>query len=520
MPTRRSSGPLALALSAIFAGAAGASPPLAEEPLTVIDWLGQTQSQVLPDTVLLEPPTAGSAARPEISVTPLEALLPPIGLVTPSATGLPIDLWRGSAPQDIARLLRDVPVHNSPAMQSLLFTVILSESRPLPGGDDAILLARLDRLIDLGAIDPAQALAEQAGPSETRARFDRWFDSTLLTGDEDRACAALTAAPYLAPDYSARIFCAARRGDWPTAALMLESAHALELLDPPALALLDRFLNPDIFEGAAPLPAPDNPDPLTFRLFETIGERQPTAPLPRAFAAADLRDIAGWKAQLEAAERLTRVGALNPNQLLGLFTERKPAASGGIWDRVRALQTFETALRGNRSDPGTSTALDDALQSAWEAAQASRIEVAFADLFADDLGRARLQGEAAELAWRIRLLARSYELAAHNPPSRSAEDLFLAALAQGRPAEVQPPSDLSASIATGFAADAEMPVSIARLLDNGQLGEAILQTIELFAHGADGNLGDLSAALVALRAMGLEDTARRAALQLLLLDRH
>jgi hypothetical protein len=93
-------------------------------------------------------------------------------------------------------------------------------------------------------------------------------------------------------------------------------------------------------------------------------------------------------------------------------------------------------------------------------------------------------------------------------------------LAQGRPAEVQPPSDLSASIATGFAADAEMPVSIARLLDNGQLGEAILQTLELFAHGADGTLGDLSAALVALRAMGLEDTARRAALQLLLLDRH
>ena len=48
---------------------------------------------------------------------------------------------------------------------------------------------------------------------------------------------------------------------------------------------------------------PGAPDPLTFRLFETIGERLPTAALPRAFAHADLRDVAGWKAQIEAAER-------------------------------------------------------------------------------------------------------------------------------------------------------------------------------------------------------------------------
>lgn len=533
------------ALSAFLISTFCGGPALTQAPLTVIDWLGQPDSAApLPSTVLLEPPVTGSAARPAITVTPLQALLPSIGLVAPSATGLPIDLWHGSDPNDIAALIRTVSVQGNPAMQSLLFTLLLSESRPLKPQGDVILLARLDRLISLGASDPAQALVEQAGPSATTARFRRWFFTTLLSGDEDRACAALVAAPFLAPDYRTSIFCAARRSDWPTAALMFESAHALELLPKAQLDLLDRFLNPDVFDLAPPLPLPDNPDPLTFRLYEAIGERLPTAPLPRAFSAADLRDVAGWKAQLEAAERLTRAGALNPNQLLGLYTDRTPAASGGIWDRVAALQRFEAALNS-----ANSAEVANALPAVWQAMQQAGLEVGFADLFSTQLARFNLSGEAAKLSWRIRLLAPTYEIASHSPPDDSLENSFLAALAQGTPG--QPGSDLSApadpagepsqkpqaesaqpaaaarsghsplmlSIMKGFDDDAEVPVKIRRLLDNGQLGEAILRTMDLFARGAQGNLGDLSNSLAALRAVGLEDTARRATLQLMLLER-
>lgn len=531
-----------LSCCVLYAGAAAAQAPL-QAPLTVIDWLGQPDSAApLPNTVLLEPPVTGSAARPQITVTPLQALLPPIGLVPPAATGLPIDLWRGSDPIDIADLIHGVSVQGNPAMQSLLFTLLLSESRPLQADGDTVLLARLDRLITLGATDPAQALVEQAGPTTSPDRFRRWFFTTLLSGDEDRACAALIAAPYLAPDYRARIFCSARRGDWPTAALMLESAHALDLMPKAHLDLLDRFLNPDIFELAPPLPLPIKPDPLTFRLYEAIGERLPTAPLPRAFSAADLRDVAGWKAQLEAAERLTRAGALNPNQLLGLYTDRSPAASGGIWDRVAALQRFEAAMNSASSD-----AVANALPAVWKAMQLAGLEVGFADLFSTQLARFKLSGDANELAWRIRLLAPSYEIASHSPPSSSPENDFLAALAQGTPglpgsnatsepesdpaegsissAVTQPPmpqgfSPLSQSIIRGFSDQAEIPAKLQILLDNGQLGEAILRSMDLFARGAQGNLGDLSHALAALRAVGLEDTARRATLQLMLLERN
>ena len=169
----------------------------AEDPLSAIGWLRQAPPRDLPGTVLLEPPVSKTALNPEIEVTPLEELASAIGLVPPEVTGLPLDVWQGSEPDRLARAIAEVPVQDSPAMQTLLYTLLLSETRPPPGPDaaEALLLARIDRLIKLGATDPAQALVQLAGPTDSAARFRRWFDATLLTGDEDRSCAALTAAP-------------------------------------------------------------------------------------------------------------------------------------------------------------------------------------------------------------------------------------------------------------------------------------------------------------------------------------
>lgn len=506
--------PIRPALFALFLPAAAA----AQEPLAAIEWLKQNGPTVLSGPVLLEPPVSVTALRPDVDVSALDAVAQPVGLVPDNVTGLPHTLWADSDASQLARLIANAPVANSPAMQTLLYTVLLSETRAPPGPKAAeiLLLARIDRLLDLGATDPAQALAEQVGPHTSAALFERWFDATLLTGDEDKSCAVLITNPYLAPDYAARIFCAARSGDWQTAALTLEAAHALDLLPRAQLDLLDRFLSPDVFEGSAPLPAPVDPDPLTFRLFETIGERLPTASLPRAFATADLRDVAGWKSQLEASERLARTGALSPNRLLGLYTDRLPAASGGIWDRVHALQQFETALNANSAAATAKT-----LPSVWQAMRSVHLEVPFAALFADALAKQKLTNPVAqELAWHIRLLSADYEAAAAQPPEVTAKTNFLMTLAQGEPGRAVAPSVTAQAISDGFAATAEPPTQLQLALDAGQLGTAILQGIKLFDSGARGNPDDLTAALATFRAVGLEDTARRAALELMLLDRH
>lgn len=514
MPTRRRARAGAL-LGAVLSlpGAA-----LAETPLSAIDWLRNGHAVTLPRTVLMEPPVTDTAARPEIEVSPLEDLRLPLGLVSPQVTGLPVTLWDTSPVEVLTQEIARAPVARSAAMRTLLYTLLLTEARAPAhaGAEEALLLARIDRLMDLGAVDPAQALAALAGPSRSAALFARWFDASLLTGDEDVGCAMLKDLPHLAPDQAAAIFCTARRGDWETAALMLEAAHALEVLPRERLDLLDRFLSPDVFEDAPPLPAPGTaPSPLDFRLFEAIGERLPTTSLPRAFATADLRDVAGWKAQLEAAERLTRYGALSANQFLGLYTERRPAASGGVWDRVAALQRFETAL-----GTGSAQAVAKTLPTVWQAMRGAGLAVPFAELFADRLAALPgLDPETAALAWRIALLSPGYEAAARRPPDDRADHGFLAALAQGRPDRAPPPDPRAETVAEGFRDPAALPADLRTDYTQGRLGAVILALIARFDSGLRGNSGDLVAALSGLRAVGLEDTARRAALQYLLLER-
>tara|TARA_R110000787_G_scaffold188261_1_gene300065 strand:- start:740 stop:1804 length:1065 start_codon:yes stop_codon:yes gene_type:complete len=350
--------------------------------------------------------------------------------------------------------------------------------------------------------------------------FDLWAELSLLVGTEDTACGALSREPHLTQDMGLGIFCAARNGDWDTAALTFGSARALSLLPRQTLDVLDRFLNPDLFEESPPLPAPRSMDPLTFRLFETIGEPLPTGPLPRTYAVADLRDIAGWKSQLEAAERLTRAGALPDNRLLGLYTDRQPAASGGIWDRVRAIQRFDTALSADSADAVAKT-----LPDAWNEMHNNALEVSFAALFQERLAPVALSGRAAELQARVGLLSPDYEaVAASLPESLSLGDdtALIRAVARGEVDTttfgIPPDTALPRAIYDAFSTPRPREDWIA-MARTGRLGEALLETLYALQDGARGDSLGLRDALGTLRALGLEDTARRAALQILLLDR-
>jgi len=511
MRTSLASITLALALALTLPGSAASAQ--GAPPLSAIDWLSDSVTQP-PTAGPVEPPATGVAPPTEITVTPLDTVnADAVGLLPVTVTGLPADLWGASPGARIAGLLARTDPGMLPALQDLLYTLLLAELDP-PMDSDAmggLFLARVDALLALGAVDQAQALLERAG-TETPQRFRRWFDTTLLTGTENTACAQLGAAPDLAPTLPARIFCLARRGDWDAAAVTLESARALGALSAAEDAVLVRFLDPEVFEGAPGLPVPARPSPLIYRLYEAIGEPLPTTTLPLAFAHADLRAVAGWKAQIVAAERLARSGALPENRLLGLYSERRPAASGGVWDRVAAVQAFDAAMAQNDAAQVAQT-----LPAAWRAMRAVELEVAFARLYGQRLQALPLAEPVGALAYRIALLSSDYERAARARRPETGDERLLNAIARGDPGGVPAPGPLAAAILDGFRANAA-PARFAPMIET-RLGEAILRAVGLLGEGAAGDVDGLSDALALLRAVGLEDVARRAALQMLILDR-
>ncbi|MEM7598869.1 MAG: hypothetical protein AAF382_14340 [Pseudomonadota bacterium] len=506
---KRSRAALICALAPGWAGA--------EEPLSAIDWL----KEPAPVTVaqpLIEPldetepvfPGQDGALVPGVAVTPLDTAQPDaVGLLPSANTGLPLSLWQASATQDVVSRMGRLPDAPLPALQALIYTLLLAEADPPSDTTDnaRFLHARIDALQRYGAVDAALALVERAGP-QTPLLFDDWLDLSLLRGTEQAVCKALSETPTLTNDYGARVFCLVRTGDWPTAALIYDTALIIDQLDPASIEQLALFLDPEFGGTGIDLPPPREMTPLLFRLYEANGAALPTRTLPRKFAAADLRGTTGWRSEIEAAERLARTGALPANRLLGLYTARRPAASGGIWDRVQFLQAFDRAMLSGDEDR-----IAKALPVVWEEMRDAGLGVVFATLYGERLAGLDLPG-LEQTVHGIGLL--SPASARHTGQMRGRSARFLDGIAMGAPDASLARTDTEHAIARAFS-EAVPARRYAGPLSEGKLGEVILDTVIDLNRAVAGRSAQIEGPLSTLRFVGLEDVARQAALQILLL---
>lgn len=526
---RAGTGGAALALAIAFALPLDAQSLQAGRPLNAIDWLEDAMSHPLPpDMTGIDDPdiqTAPDEDGTAISVTPL---LPPtldqVGLFVPERAGLPRELWGDAAVTEVLAGISALPVDTVPSALQLEYRLLLAEfASPVqlqPETQGTVLNARVDKLMAMGALEQATQLID-AAPVRTAALNARAFDIALLLGEEDRACASMSGQITTDFGHGAQIFCLARRGDWQAAYMMLNATKSLGLLEASEAALLLRFLEEE--DATFTPPPPAELSPLGWRILEALGDPVPTASLPVAYAYADLRGTSGWRAQLDAAERLTRAGVMQPNRLLGLYAQRRPAASGGVWERVRAVQALDQALA-----TGNSAAVSQALATAWPQFVSVELEVAFAQMFAEILAEAladgpvqpdALDGAARGIVWHILLLAQTgLDLATQMTPNSGAAQLATA-LATGQ-TDLPPVSNASmaAAIAQAFtspmaqADDAPQPPA-----SSG--GIILLDALNNIAHAAIGDPRAARLGLQGLLSLGLDDAARRIAVELLLLER-
>jgi hypothetical protein len=517
----------AAALALMLGVSAAVAQSSGQGPLSAIDWLSESVDIPVQSGWPVSPQEDGS--EDAITMRPLDRPRPEaVGLFPASRAGLSATFWGTSTGADLARLVRALPEDALPALRDLQLRLLLAEFAPPAGSDgftqtmdgaatDAapdLLLARLEKLYAIGAVDQAGALLDVLEARDPRLRMMR-FEIALLLGQETRACADML-APSLPPvSEAAAIFCLARNGEWLQSEARLIAAEDEGTLDPEYAALLLRFLDAedDTHEPASSgdPTALARLSPLAWAMLEAVGDYVPSYLLPIAFAHADLRGTIGWRGQIEAAERLVRAGALPPNRLLGLYTERAAAASGGIWERVRAVQALEAALAA-----GTTQAVGAALVRAWPHFVSGELEVPFALLYSDALAAHALTGAAAETAFLMGMLSPEYEAVALAAQAQNGRESALIALARG----MAPPgtSALESALADAFTDPPPLSAQAAALLSDARPGEAVLAA--LVALSDPGDLRRLlTESLAVLRAVGLEDSARRTALQLMLLER-
>jgi hypothetical protein len=204
---------------------------------------------------------------------------------------------------------------------------------------------------------------------------------------------------------------------------------------------------------------------------------------------------------------------MQPNRLLGLYAQRRAAASGGVWERVQAVQALDTALTN-----GDMMAISRALTSAWPLFAAVELDVALSQMFAARMAELNLTGLARERLWTMLMLAQERpDRAAALAPSTDRAALAMALAAGSALPDVNQP-DMAVAIHGAFG-DAPLPETLALPLQAGAEGVALLQGLLLITQGAAGDPHGARQGLQVLHALGLEAAARQIAVELLLIER-
>ena len=290
---------------------------------------------------------APESAQSGIEVGSLEAIDPDAaGVLLPGIEPFSSDFWSGSRRSRIEALLPRLPAAvPSAAMRRLALALLTSPARPPAGQGEAgaLVLARVGRLVDMGARDAALALLESAGPEGGQTLSARIENDRLLAAlDLDVACEQILGKAGRAGDgywRRVRILCQAHAGLIEAATLGLELLRETD-------AAPDQVFDDTIYAMAGLAePAVDplaDPTPLRVAAWRLAQLAIPAEAVSRA--SPDLLPaLAGAPASLPgirlgAAERADAAGTLPIEALRDLYR----AMAFSPEERADALEQVET----------------------------------------------------------------------------------------------------------------------------------------------------------------------------------
>jgi hypothetical protein len=407
---------LAWLAAACLALAAGPGAAQQRGPIQLFPPPDQPPGEVAPLPTRPAPqPGDGLPRLPGPVATPPEATPEPPpgdfqveGLAAPAIDGVGIEgqgfdaeLWQESHSGLVLTLLETLPVQtDNPALRALTRRLLVSGGAPAENPQPGRLLqARIERLVEMGDLAAATALAERlpeltadSGLARSSAELALW------DGDHERACQLAQAIGPGAATFWGQlaVFCRARADDVAGAGLALELLRDAGEVDDPAFFLLAESLIGGV--PPATLPPLAQPSALHVALVREAGLQLPPAALAEpspALLAATLRSpqLVPDERRLDLAEGAWRAGVLPAAELAARYRQLAPATDddllvriGSDWGPAARAQL----LRRIEGEP-SQTVHAELLDAAWQAAQGwERLLVAevfagsFSDLAIDD----------------------------------------------------------------------------------------------------------------------------------------
>jgi len=176
-----------------------------------------------------------------------------------------------------------------------------------------------------------------------------------------------------------------------------------------------------------------------------------------------------------------------------------------MWERVNAVNDLDSALERKEN-------VEQYFQEAWKIFNRSNQLTVFAKLFGMRVFETNLSPKSKEIAANLLLLTNNFKSTEN---FWNSDDIRFG-LTRGDFTNVKVSNETEKIILKVFT-EASMPFLVEQKLNQGKLGDVIINALLQFETGIEGNLKDFSESLSTLNLIGLETTARRAALTHLVL---
>ena len=339
-----------LKISFIFLALAWVLPVHGKEPTNAIEWFQQTGADIKSQTGDSKKYNSPNLLITESHLKPTD--LNSVGIIPSQITGVDPEIWKGITEDSLFNELKSVPNLQFHAAQTFLKRVLISETNPpIPSlksdlSGKLYLIAKLDKLIEIGALEEAETIINQVTLLDS-ILFERLAEISFLTGRIKDMCVRLKERPNLSTEVAVRVICLSKLNDWNAAALILSAAASLQLLDNNREILLINYLDPNVTQQNK-LPFNNNTyDEIDFFLANMANRFRPKATDSVKYRYATLINSSDPTQVILAAEELARKKSINISTLFDTYRSNSINGSKDFWRRVVAVKNLDRTLKRN-----------------------------------------------------------------------------------------------------------------------------------------------------------------------------
>ena len=433
-----------------------------------------------------------------------DAQLDTVGLLSPGTAILPPGLWSRSRTNDILSLLEDQTTMLPSSLLELLHVMLLAEtSAPGTGqADGALLLARLDKLVEFGAHSQARELLRTAGYDQPDT-FSRWLEISLILRDEPASCRKLLSIPSLSDSYRHHVYCSSIAGKNTRADSIFATARSMGVFSDTKSSILEALLNPDESDTMIEYQA-DTLDALDARILMEFDGLLPVDDIPPRFAYLMTSQDIQPHLQVRAYETLAGTLAIPFEQVILAYHELAPFMEHDEFQRVGDLVAFDNAVRGGDSE-GAFHLLDTAFDHMNDIGIVRQFARHYSGFLAGHAGIDSVR----------QFLLRVY--AGHIDPGgfapRTRDERFLVIITSNNPSVENPANGLQEAILDGLSGRFATG-RIRKLVDMDMPGEALLEAMLPLNNMDSLGMPEVQDAIAVLVVYDMLPVARELALEL------